>query len=197
MGRKITIEPVTRVEGHGKVTIQLDPQGQVTDTRFHIVEFRGSSASSRAALLGGACAGAAPVRHLPGEPSPGRAKAMDVIVGAGTGDGLTPTAEKMRRLMHYGQMLQSHSLHFFTWSRRTFIRLIDAVGGAQRHRRCHTPQGPCGAGGDDAKVRPGDHSGYGRKEDTRHRSDTRRHQQVSYARGARRVPKGRRPAQFA
>jgi NAD-reducing hydrogenase large subunit len=38
---------------------------------------------------------------------------MDVIVGAGTGDGLTPTAMKMRRLMHYGQILQSHSLHFF------------------------------------------------------------------------------------
>jgi len=37
---------------------------------------------------------------------------MDVIVGAGP-DGLTPTAEKMRRLMHYGQMFQSHALHFF------------------------------------------------------------------------------------
>jgi NAD-reducing hydrogenase large subunit len=35
---------------------------------------------------------------------------MDVIVGA---DKLTPTAEKMRRLMHYGQMYQSHALHFF------------------------------------------------------------------------------------
>ena len=41
------------------------------------------------------------------------AKALDVIVGAGTGDGLTPTGEKMRRLMHYGQMFQSHALHFF------------------------------------------------------------------------------------
>jgi len=41
------------------------------------------------------------------------AKALDVIVGAGTGDGLTPTGKKMRRLMHYGQMFQSHALHFF------------------------------------------------------------------------------------
>jgi NAD-reducing hydrogenase large subunit len=41
------------------------------------------------------------------------AKALDVIVGAGTGDGLTPTGEKMRRLMHYGQTFQSHALHFF------------------------------------------------------------------------------------
>jgi NAD-reducing hydrogenase large subunit len=41
------------------------------------------------------------------------AKALDVIVGAGTGEGLTPTGEKMRRLMHYGQIFQSHALHFF------------------------------------------------------------------------------------
>jgi len=41
------------------------------------------------------------------------AKAVDVIVGAGTGQGLTAPAEKMRRLMHYGQIFQSHSLHFF------------------------------------------------------------------------------------
>jgi len=40
------------------------------------------------------------------------AKACDVIVGVGP-DGLSPTAEKMRRLMHYGQMLQSHALHFY------------------------------------------------------------------------------------
>ena len=37
-------------------------------------------------------------------------KAMDMVVGADT---LTPTAEKMRRLMHYGQTFQSHVLHFY------------------------------------------------------------------------------------
>ncbi len=41
MAKKITIEPVTRVEGHGKVTIHLDDNGQVTQSRLHIVEFRG------------------------------------------------------------------------------------------------------------------------------------------------------------
>ena len=41
MTRKITIEPVTRVEGHGKVTIHLDDQGNVAQSRLHIVEFRG------------------------------------------------------------------------------------------------------------------------------------------------------------
>ena len=41
MNRKITIDPVTRVEGHGRVTIHLDEYGQVKDSFFHIVEFRG------------------------------------------------------------------------------------------------------------------------------------------------------------
>ena len=41
MSNKITIEPVTRVEGHGKVTVHLDQEGAVKDAFFHIVEFRG------------------------------------------------------------------------------------------------------------------------------------------------------------
>ncbi|HOK92184.1 MAG TPA: Ni/Fe hydrogenase subunit alpha [Spirochaetota bacterium] len=114
MGRKITIEPVTRVEGHGKVTIQLDDAGNVSQTRLHIVEFRGFEKFVQgrpyweAPVLVQRLCGICPVSH-----HLAAAKAMDVIVGAGTGDGLTPTAEKMRRLMHYGQMFQSHALHFF------------------------------------------------------------------------------------
>jgi NAD-reducing hydrogenase large subunit len=114
MGRKITIEPVTRVEGHGKVTIHLDDDGNVAQTRLHIVEFRGFERFVQGrpywempVLVQRLC-GICPVSH-----HLAAAKALDVIVGAGTGDGLTPTAEKMRRLMHYGQIFQSHSLHFF------------------------------------------------------------------------------------
>ena len=114
MGRKITIEPVTRVEGHGKVTIHLDDQGNVSQTRLHIVEFRGFERFVQGrpywempVLVQRLC-GICPVSH-----HLAAAKALDVIVGAGTGDGLTPTGEKMRRLMHYGQIFQSHSLHFF------------------------------------------------------------------------------------
>ncbi len=108
---KVVIEPVTRVEGHGKVTILLDENGQVTRARLHIVEFRGFERFIQGRpywevpvtvqRLCGIC----PVSH-----HLAAAKAMDVIVGA---DKLTPTAEKMRRLMHYGQMYQSHALHFF------------------------------------------------------------------------------------
>lgn len=114
MGQKITIEPVTRVEGHGKVTIHIDNEGQVNQTRLHIVEFRGFERFVQgrpyweAPVLVQRLCGICPVSH-----HLAAAKALDVIVGAGTGDGLTPTGEKMRRLMHYGQMFQSHSLHFF------------------------------------------------------------------------------------
>ncbi len=109
--KKVVIEPVTRVEGHGKVTILLDEKGQVTRARLHIVEFRGFERFIQGRpfwevpvtvqRLCGIC----PVSH-----HLAAAKAMDVIVGA---DKLTPTAEKMRRLMHYGQTYQSHVLHFF------------------------------------------------------------------------------------
>jgi NAD-reducing hydrogenase large subunit len=114
MGQKITIEPVTRVEGHGKVTIHLDNEGKIEQTRLHIVEFRGFERFVQGrpywempVLVQRLC-GICPVSH-----HLAAAKALDVIVGAGTGEGLTPTGEKMRRLMHYGQMFQSHSLHFF------------------------------------------------------------------------------------
>ncbi|NCC50672.1 MAG: Ni/Fe hydrogenase subunit alpha [Spartobacteria bacterium] len=109
--RKIVIEPVTRVEGHGKVTILLDENKQVEQARLHIVEFRGFERFIQGrpywevpVLVQRLC-GICPVSH-----HLAAAKAMDGIVGVDT---LTPTAEKMRRLMHYGQMFQSHALHFF------------------------------------------------------------------------------------
>ena len=114
MPRKITIEPVTRVEGHGKVTIHLDDNMKVVQSRLHIVEFRGFERFVQgrpyweAPVLVQRLCGICPVSH-----HLAAAKAIDMIVGAGNGDGLTPTGEKMRRLMHYGQIFQSHSLHFF------------------------------------------------------------------------------------
>ncbi len=109
--KRVIIEPVTRVEGHGKVSILLDENNKVKQARLHIVEFRGFERFIQGrpyweipVLVQRLC-GICPVSH-----HLAAAKAMDVIVGA---DKLTPTAEKMRRLMHYGQFFQSHSLHFF------------------------------------------------------------------------------------
>ncbi len=109
--RRIAIDPVTRVEGHGKVTILLDENHQVRQVRLHIVEFRGFEKFVQGRpffevpILVQRLCGICPVSHLLAG-----AKAVDEIVGAGK---LTPTAEKLRRLLHYGQVLQSHALHFF------------------------------------------------------------------------------------
>jgi len=109
--KRVIIEPVTRVEGHGKVSIYLDAKNEVQQARLHIVEFRGFERFIQGrpywevpVLVQRLC-GICPVSH-----HLAAAKAMDIIAGV---DKLTPTAEKMRRLMHYGQMFQSHSLHFF------------------------------------------------------------------------------------
>ena len=109
--KRIAIDPVTRVEGHGKVTLLLDENNKVEQARLHIVEFRGFERFIQgrpyweAPVLVQRLCGICPVSH-----HLAAAKAMDMIVGA---DQLTPTAEKMRRLMHYGQLMQSHVLHFF------------------------------------------------------------------------------------
>lgn len=109
--RLIEISPVTRVEGHGKVTIHLDENNNVDEARLHIVEFRGFERFIRGRLMWEVpvivqrLCGICPVSH-----HLAAAKAMDQIVGV---DVLPPTAEKMRRLMHYGQVMQSHVLHFF------------------------------------------------------------------------------------
>jgi len=109
--RKIVIDPVTRVEGHGKVTIRLNAAGEVEQARFHIVEFRGFERFIQGRMfwevpvivqrLCGIC----PVSH-----HLCAAKAMDIVAGV---DRVTPTADKMRRLMHYGQVLQSNAVNFF------------------------------------------------------------------------------------
>ena len=109
--RKVVIDPVTRVEGHGRVTIHLDEQGQVCQARFHVVEFRGFERFMQgrpyweAPVIVQRLCGICPVSH-----HLAAAKAMDRIVGV---DEVSPTADKMRRLMHYGQIYQSHALHFF------------------------------------------------------------------------------------
>ena len=109
--RRVAIDPISRVEGHGKVTILLDADNRVQQVRLHIVEFRGFEKFIEGrpywevpVMVQRLC-GICPVSH-----HLAASKAMDIIVGARQ---LTPTAEKIRRLMHYGQILQSHALHFF------------------------------------------------------------------------------------
>ncbi len=110
MSQTIKIDPITRVEGHGRVTIHLDEDGKVTAARFHVVEFRGFEKfcerrhfSEMPTLTERIC-GICPVSH-----HLAAAKAVDAICGVKP----TPTARMLRDLMHMGQMIQSHALSFF------------------------------------------------------------------------------------
>jgi NAD-reducing hydrogenase large subunit len=109
--KRVVIDPVSRVEGHGKVTLLLDEANHVKQARLHIVEFRGFERFIQGrpywelpVMVQRLC-GICPVSH-----HLAAAKAVDQLVGV---DELTPAADKLRRLLHFGQILQSHALHFF------------------------------------------------------------------------------------
>jgi len=111
--KRVVVDPVSRVEGHGKVTLLLDENNQVKQARLHIVEFRGFERFIQGrpywelpVLVQRLC-GICPVSH-----HLAAAKAIDQLVGVDP-ENLTPSAAKLRRLLHFGQVLQSHALHFF------------------------------------------------------------------------------------
>jgi NAD-reducing hydrogenase large subunit len=110
MGQRIVIDPVTRIEGHAKITIQLGEDGQVADARFHVGEFRGFERFcvgrplwEMAGITARVC-GICPVSHLIAS-----AKAGDRIMAVTP----PPAAVKLRRLMNLAQIVQSHALSFF------------------------------------------------------------------------------------
>jgi NAD-reducing hydrogenase large subunit len=110
MGNKIIIEPVSRVEGHGKVTVTLNDAGRAETVHLHVTQVRGFEKFCEGRLYNEMLAitpricGICPVSH-----HLAAAKACDEIMGVE----LTPTATMLRRLLHYAQILQSHALHFF------------------------------------------------------------------------------------
>lgn len=129
MGRKIVIDPVTRIEGHGKVTVQLDDKNRVVGARLHVVEFRGFEKFIQGhpyweapVLLQRICGICFVSHHLCG------AKVLDDMIGVGysTGNSVTTTAEKIRRLGHYSQQLQSHVTAFFFLMAPEMLFGIDA-----------------------------------------------------------------------
>ncbi len=110
MGKTIRIDPVTRIEGHSKITITLDDSGAVSDARFHVTEFRGfekfcvgRSFSEMPSITARIC-GICPVSH-----SIASAHAGDMILGVKP----PPLARKLRRVINWAQLVQSHALSFF------------------------------------------------------------------------------------
>ncbi|MCX5968423.1 MAG: Ni/Fe hydrogenase subunit alpha [Cyanobacteria bacterium] len=118
MARTIVIDPVTRIEGHAKITLHLDDDGHLVDSRFHVVEYRGFETfcegrpfTEMAGITARIC-GICPVSHL--------------LAAAKTGDKLLavaipPAAVKLRRLLNLAQITQSHALSFFHLSSPDFL----------------------------------------------------------------------------
>ena len=123
MTNRIVINPVTRIEGHAKVTIFLNEDGSVRDARFQVTSFRGFEKFCEGrpyyempAMTSRVC-GICPVSHLIAS-----AKACDDLVSVN----IPRTAVLLRRLMHMGQIIQSHALNFFHLSSPDFLLGVDA-----------------------------------------------------------------------
>ncbi len=110
MTKRILIDPVSRIEGHAKISIFLDDAGAVEDAQFHVVEFRGFERFcvgrplwEMAGITARIC-GICPVSHLIAS-----AKAGDKILAVE----VPPGGAELRRLMNLAQIIQSHALSFF------------------------------------------------------------------------------------
>jgi NAD-reducing hydrogenase large subunit len=123
MASRIVIDPVTRIEGHAKITIQLDDNGQVADARFHVTEFRGferfclGRPFTEMAGLSARICGICPVSHILAS-----SKAGDRLLAVT----VPPAAEKLRRLINLAQITQSHALSFFHLSAPDLVLGFDA-----------------------------------------------------------------------
>ena len=123
MPRKIVIEPVTRIEGHAKVTIHLGDDGRVTDARLHVMQFRGFEGFTQGrpfqempAITSRIC-GICPVSH-----SLASARACDELMAVR----IPATAANLRRVLNLAQLIQSHALSFFHLSAPDFLIGLDA-----------------------------------------------------------------------
>jgi len=138
--KKITINPVTRVEGHMRVEVFLDDDGSVKDAHVSTVEFRGyekfcvGRRVEELPRITSTICGTCPVSHHLAS-----AKAGDAVYGVE--DEIPPTAYKLRELMHMGQIIHSHLIHFYVLAapdlvlgpdydpaKRNILGLVDAVG---------------------------------------------------------------------
>jgi NAD-reducing hydrogenase large subunit len=123
MTKRILIDPVTRIEGHAKISLEVDAQGRVSDAKFHIAEFRGFEKMCEGrpidempGFMARVC-GICPVSHALAS-----SKAGDRILGAD----VPVAAVKQRRLASYAQILQSHALSFFHLSSPDLLVGLDA-----------------------------------------------------------------------
>jgi NAD-reducing hydrogenase large subunit len=123
MTKQILIDPVTRIEGHAKITIQLNDAGDVEDAHFHVTQVRGFEKFCEGrpfhempSLMARIC-GICPVSHLVAS-----AKACDALLAVR----VPPTAANLRRILNLAQIAQSHALSFFYLSSPDLLLGMDA-----------------------------------------------------------------------
>lgn len=121
--KRITIEPVTRVEGHGKITIQLDDAGRVTDTRFQVTQVRGFEKFTEGrpfyempGITSRIC-GICPISHQLAS-----SKACEAVMAVQ----IPRTAQLLREIVHCAQIVQSHALSFFYLAAPDLLLGMDA-----------------------------------------------------------------------
>jgi F420-non-reducing hydrogenase large subunit len=137
MGKRLVIAPVSRIEGHAKVTIDLNDEGNVADARVNVVELRGFEKF---------CEGR-PVEELPRITTSicgvcpwshhlASAKANDAIFGVEP----APAGAKLRELCNSIAFTEEHILHFYFLAGPDFVMGPDAdysvrnvIGIAQKH----------------------------------------------------------------
>lgn len=121
--RRIVIDPITRIEGHSRITIELDEQGEVSDAHFHITQFRGfekfteGKPYSKLPLLTARTCGICPVSHLIAS-----SKATDMLLS----EPVPEVAANLRRVLNLAQILQSHALAFYYFSTPDLVLGMDS-----------------------------------------------------------------------
>jgi len=123
MGKTLTIAPVTRLEGHAKITVQLDDEGNVADTKFQTVELRGFEnfcvgrpVEEMPRITTSICGVCPWSHHL------ASAKANDAVFGVTP----PPTGSKLRDLCNSIAFTEEHILHFFFLAGPDFVMGPDA-----------------------------------------------------------------------
>jgi F420-non-reducing hydrogenase large subunit len=119
---KIVIEPLSRLEGHGKVTITLDENGKPKDVKLHITALRGFEqfvvgrpAEEVPRIVPRICGICQTAHHL------ASVKAIDAAWSVE----IPETAKKLRELMLIGNMIHSHALHFYFLAAPDFVLGVD------------------------------------------------------------------------
>ena len=121
--KRITIDPITRLEGHGKIEIFLDDEGGVSNAYFQVPELRGfekfcegrpvEELPAITAKICGVCPGC---HHM------ASGKAVDAVFGVEP----PPTAKKLRELFYMAHFVHSHIAHFYALAAPDFVVGPDA-----------------------------------------------------------------------